>query len=185
MLNSATCTKMRGGLTLGDDLHTCVSSLDKCAGYVSFNEYRNAYIHPADIKNHFQDMDTYSLMQTRFMVFVPRDAAQRNIAYQRTTPVSQFRFRILCRHSPIRRMGLSNIFQIRFHLLLLAEIMSFSMTPFHRTFKVLLKVLPQILLFLKFSIKFSLRRFPSSPSGFSNLSLLIFKILLKFSLSSC
>ena len=63
-VNSATCTKMRGGLALGDDLHTCVSSLYKCADYVSFNEYRNAYINPADIRNHFLDMDKYNPMQT-------------------------------------------------------------------------------------------------------------------------
>ena len=54
---------------------------------------------------------------------------QRNIA---TTPVFQFRFRILCRHRPIRRMGLSTIFEIRFHPLLLAEITSFSMTPLYQ-----------------------------------------------------
>ena len=41
-VNSATCTKMRGGLALGDDLQSCVPSLYKCADYVSFNEYINA-----------------------------------------------------------------------------------------------------------------------------------------------
>ena len=75
-VDSATCTKMRGGLALGVDLHTCVSSLHTRADYVSFNEYRNAYINPADIRNHFLDMGKYNPMQTILMVFEPIDAAQ-------------------------------------------------------------------------------------------------------------